>query len=179
MCFLKRKMLQIAEELGLYCNLTNWETGGGGSWTLGFWTRSQKKSSWCVMHHNLCSKTLESLKRQFVLRKQPDAIALALPQWWMAWKLPNICYHLMKQNLHLWVKRSTDAHWSIAGCLRLGRDRCCQRRPNPHLFISAGWGKFCKHHSPAVTSWFSLCTNDMLKEKHGNEEHRRWFPQTK
>lgn len=66
-------------------------------------------------------------------------------------KLPNICYHLMKQNLHLFEWKGPQSN---PGCLRLGRDWCYQLQPN--LFISAGWGKFCKHHSSAETPLYFI-----------------------
>lgn len=45
---------------------------------------------------------------------------------------------------------------SNPGSLRLGRNQCCQLLLNPHLFISAGWGQFCKLHSSAETPLYFL-----------------------
>lgn len=157
MCFLERKMLQIAGEFALYCNLTNWEKGAWEELDTGVLGKvPEEEYPVCNTPPLLLKDSLE-FKKTICTKKTARCHHIGFPSVMNGMKAPKHLLPLDETKLtSLWAKRSTDAHWSNAGCLRLGRDRCCQPRPNPHLFISAGRGKVCKHHSSAVTPLYSI-----------------------
>lgn len=79
MCFLEQKMLQIPGEFALYHNLTNWGKGAWGDLHTGVLAKvPEEEYPVCNTPPLLLKDSLEFTK-QSVLRKQPDAIALAFP----------------------------------------------------------------------------------------------------